>query len=70
MPVAHDFHLVPHGSIILLRPISIDAREWCMRNLPRDCPTFASAFAIETRYADTILLALEEENFSMKEVTA
>lgn len=50
-----DFHLIDHGSIALLDPLSDDALAWCARHLPDDAPRWGSAYAVEARYVDDIV---------------
>lgn len=45
-----DFHLIDHGSIALLDPLSDDARAWCARHLPDDATRWGDAYAVERRY--------------------
>jgi hypothetical protein len=45
-----DFTVENHGSIFLLQPHTVTAREWIDENLPEDAQYFGSAVAVEHRY--------------------
>ncbi len=47
---SRDFRAEDHGSIVLLVPMTAAAKSWCAENLPEDCATFGSGFAIEPRH--------------------
>lgn len=49
-----DFDIADHGSIIILRPVSTEARYWVDDNLPADTPWFGRGVAVERRYFDAI----------------
>ena len=53
-----DFKLENHGSLFLLRPLSVAAKEWMQQNLPVDSPEtqfWGDAIVIEWRYVDAIV---------------
>lgn len=45
-----DFDIADHGSIIILRPLTEDARYWVDDNLSPDTQWFAGGAAVERRY--------------------
>ena len=53
--MTYDFDLSDHGSIALIRPMTDAARDWCDEHLPDDTMMFAGAYAIEPRYAMSIV---------------
>ena len=57
----HDFSLDDHGTIVLLRPETHQARVWVLENLGDNLPSIAGAIAIERRYVDSILTGLRRD---------
>lgn len=49
-----DFDIADHGSIIILRPLTEDARYWVDDNLSPDTQWFGGGAAIERRYFEPI----------------
>lgn len=49
-----DFDVADHGSIILLRAISAEAKDWADEYLPEDAQTFGGAIVIERRFFEPI----------------
>ncbi len=49
-----DFDIADHGSIILLRPDTPEARDWIDEHLPADALWHGGAVAIERRYFEDI----------------
>jgi hypothetical protein len=49
-PTQYDFVCENHGSVFLLRPISLGAFLWIHENLPADRQMFGNAVAVEHRY--------------------
>ena len=56
-----DFTLVNHGSVVLLRPWSDEARAWVTDHLPADAPARGKSIAIEPRYVTPILDGIEAD---------
>jgi len=53
-----DFKRENDGSLFLLRPLSVAAKEWMQQNLPVDSPEtqfWGDAIVIELRYVEAIL---------------
>lgn len=49
-----DFTVTDHGSIILLRPLTPEARDWVDEYLPADAQWHGRAIAVERRYFEDI----------------
>lgn len=49
-----DFVIADHGSTIILKPVSPEARYWVDDNLPGDTPWFGRGAAIERRYFEAV----------------
>ena len=50
-----DLELTDHGSIVMLRPISDEAREWTDEHIPDDAMWMGGSVAIEPRYVGDIV---------------
>lgn len=50
-----DFQVENHGSIFLLRPMSMAARNWAKEWLPYDTQRFGEAYVVEHRYIATLV---------------
>jgi len=59
-PTRPDFICENHGSIFLLRPISLTAFLWIHENLPSDRQMFGNAVAVEHRCIWSILDGIQE----------
>ena len=53
-----DAMLENHGSITLLRPLTLKARHWCAEHLPDDAQHFGEATVVEARYVQDIALGM------------
>ena len=61
-----DFLAVHHGSIITLKPMNSDAREWVDEHITGDeVPWFGGAVVIEPRYFGDIAHAIEAHGLSI-----
>lgn len=49
-----DFDITDHGSIVILAPVSTDARDWIDENLDPETQWFGRGAAIERRYFEAI----------------
>lgn len=47
--------LQTEGTIVLIRPLDMEAEEWCDKHLSPDRQSFGNAIAVEPRYAGDIL---------------
>ena len=59
-----DFHVNDAGSLVMLEPVTDDAKAWCARHLPEDAPTWGNAYAVEFRYIEDILDGIKQEGLS------
>ncbi len=49
-----DFNVTDHGSIVVLRPVTAEAKDWTEEFIPEDAQWFAGGVAIERRYFEDI----------------
>jgi hypothetical protein len=49
-----DFLLANHGSVLILHPLTDDAREWVGENIPDDAMSWGRGVVIEPRYWEPI----------------
>tara|TARA_R100000315_G_scaffold49676_1_gene23850 strand:+ start:1017 stop:1229 length:213 start_codon:yes stop_codon:yes gene_type:complete len=59
-----DFTIDDHGSIVLLHPVTDQARAWIQENLGDNLPRLAGAIAIDRQYIDIILVGLFRDDLS------
>jgi len=52
-----DFIIERHGSIFLLRPLTLAASSWIEEHLREDCVTFGAAIVVEHRHIGGIVRA-------------
>jgi hypothetical protein len=64
--VSLDFRTTDSGSIVLLQPLSQAAWSWCREHLPSDAPMFGTAYAIERRYIDAILIGIDGDGLEVQ----
>lgn len=57
------FTLENHGSLVLVRPLDTDAREWLAANTGGRW--FGGALAVEPRFVENLLVLLDEAGFEM-----
>lgn len=50
-----DFELVDGGTVVLIIPVTRDARRWTEERIPDDAPRLGLGFAVERRYVQDIL---------------
>lgn len=50
-----DFHIIDHGSIAVLSPLSVDAKDWCDEHLPEDAQRWGGGYVVEPRYLGDIV---------------
>ena len=58
------FAIEDHGTIVLVRPLTDDAKTWLVEHTADDAQWFGGALAAEPRYAEDIVEALVEEGFA------
>ena len=59
-----DFTIDDHGSIVLLHPVTDQARAWVADNLPAQPVSFAGALAIERRFIEPILWGIHQDDLT------
>lgn len=59
-----DFHVMNHGSIITLAPITPAAADWCDEHLGEDAMMFGNAYAIEPRYFGDIAMGYQDDGLT------
>lgn len=60
-----DFSVGSCGSICLLVPHTIAAREWIAKHIPEDARRWGGGTVIEPRYMDDILIGIEEDGLEV-----
>lgn len=60
-----DFDAVNHGSILILRPVSEEARHWVDENLDPEALWFARGVVIEPRYFAAIAEGILAEGLTI-----
>jgi len=58
------FEVTDHGTIVLIRPTTDDAKAWLDENVDPEAQWFGGALAAEPRYAEDIVEAFVEEGFT------
>jgi hypothetical protein len=61
-----DFQFLSHGSICILTPKTEQAKEWVAIHLPEDAMRWAGGYAIEPRYADSILEGIASDGLTLQ----
>ena len=61
-----DFIVDCHGSIYLLRPLTLAASSWIDEHFPEDRVTFGAAVVVEHRYISGIVRAAQADGFEIK----
>lgn len=56
------FDVENHGSIVLVRPLTADVRDWLVEHT--DGEWFGSALVVEPRYVEPLVAALIEEGYA------
>jgi len=62
--VSADFHVTDVGSVVMVEPVTDDARAWCARHLPDDAPMWGNSYAVEPRFVEDILVGIHAEGLS------
>lgn len=60
-----DFRFQDEGSIVLLEPVSVRAKEWVLENIPDDAQYFGNAVVIERCYAPDILDGIKSDGLEV-----
>ena len=65
-PTPVDVEVENHGSVVLLRPITPEAKDWIEENCATESWQFmGTALAVEPRYVSPILAGLREDGFTV-----
>lgn len=63
-----DFLLRPEGlNLVLLTPVTDDAKRWVYAHLPPECLRFGLGRILETRYAGPVLEGIAEAGLTIQE---
>lgn len=60
-----DFNLTDHGSIVVLRPMNDEAREWIDFNVDPDAQWFGRGVVIEHRYVNDIVEGIVSDGLTI-----
>lgn len=55
-----DFVLGGGGSLYILTPVSIPAKDWCKDHLPEDATRWGMGYAVEHRYIGDIIEGIRD----------
>jgi aromatic ring-cleaving dioxygenase len=58
------FSVEDHGSIVLIRPLTDDVRDWLADHTDDEAQWFGRALVVEPRYVVDIVTALVEEGYA------
>ena len=61
-----DFDYVNGGSVILMVPLTSDARRWIMKHIEEDVPRLGQGFAVEPRYFASLLEAIALDGLAVR----
>lgn len=61
-----DVRVEPHGSLVLVRPLTAAAREWLDEHVAEESQWFGGALACEPRYVGELLAALVADGLEME----
>ena len=65
-PASHaDFCVENHGSIFLLRPLSLSADLWVKDHIPEDAQYFGNAVVVEHRYISDIVDGIRNDGLAV-----
>ena len=63
----NDAIVYNHGSVVVLRPLTPEAEDWCDEHLPEDAPLWGNdAFAIEYNCISPILDAMRADGLIVR----
>jgi len=57
------FSIEDHGTIVLIRPLTPDAKAWLLEHVDPEAQWFGDALAAEPRYAEVIAETFVEDGF-------
>jgi hypothetical protein len=58
-----DVVVLDGQDVVVLTPLSVEAKEWCKKHLPQDGPRLGAGYVVEQRYAFDILHAIRRRGF-------
>jgi len=61
-----DFDYVNGGSVILMIPLTSDARRWTRTHIASDTPTLGQGFAVEPRYFLDLVQEIEDAGMMVR----
>lgn len=61
-----DFRIENHGSILLVRPLTDEAKEWLQNTAPEDAQFMGEAMAVEHRYIDGVVDAARADGLTFE----
>lgn len=62
-----DFTLAAHGSICLLRPVTLEATAWVTENIPDDAQWFGGAVVVEPRFVGPLIDGIVNDGLTAEE---
>ena len=57
------FTIEDHGTVVLVRPLTDDVRDWLGDNVDPEAQWFGRALAVEPRYVEDLVAGLVSEGF-------
>lgn len=62
-----DFKLHNHGSVVMIEPVSHEAKDWVRENLDLEgWQWMGNAFAVEPRMVDNLVAGIEEAGLTVE----
>lgn len=59
-----DFHVINHGSLWTVRPVTDAAREWLDENVSGETSWLGPVLCVEHRYIEALAMGWREEGFT------
>jgi hypothetical protein len=60
-----DVEVENHGSLILVRPLTPAACDWCEEHIPEDAQWWARAVVVEPRYVADIVQGMQNDGLTV-----
>lgn len=60
-----DVNVENHGSIVLVRPLTAQACQWCDDHIPDDAQWFGKAVVVEPRYVAAIVQGMQNDGLTV-----
>lgn len=54
------------GSIFLFNPLTDEGKNWIAEHVEEDAPRFGPALAVESNYAASLMLGMEEDGLRLR----